>query len=155
MKITKVSTTALAMPLPEPRYSHEGAGTKREWGKLSRRTALKPNRALEYVIVTIDTDEGVSGVGESATDIGFFGEPIEEVKSALDVQFAPRVIGRNPFDREEIFRDLDFRGNNCARSGIDLALHDLLGKALGVSVSNLLGGRSREGGSTEIGQVCC
>ena len=144
MKITKISTDAVAMPLPAPRYSNEGAGTKREWGKLSRITTLKPNRVREYVIVRIETDDGVIGIGESPTDIGFFGEPIEEVKSALDVHFAPRLIGRDPFDREEILRAIDFRGNNCARSGIDLAIHDLLGKALGVPVSALLGGRSRD-----------
>ena len=144
MKITDVSTIAVALPLPPPRYSHDGAGTKREWGKLNRVTSKKPNRQLEYVIVKIHTDDGITGIGEACTDIGFFGEPIEEVKSALDVHFGPRIIGRDPFDREEILRALDFRGNNCARSGIDLALHDLMGKALGVPVCTLLGGRSRD-----------
>jgi len=38
---------------------------------------------------------------------------------------------------------IDFRGNSCAKSGIDLALHDLMGKALSVPVSVLLGGMAR------------
>ena len=38
---------------------------------------------------------------------------------------------------------IDFRGNSCARSGIDLALHDLVGKALSVPAHVLLGGASR------------
>jgi hypothetical protein len=53
MKISDVSTIALALPLPPPLYSHEGAGTKREWGKLTRVTSTKPNKVLEYVIVRI------------------------------------------------------------------------------------------------------
>lgn len=38
---------------------------------------------------------------------------------------------------------IDYRGNSCAKSGIDLALHDLMGKALGVPVGTLLGGAHR------------
>jgi L-Ala-D/L-Glu epimerase len=143
LKITGVSTTALSLPWPS-RYSSAGAGTKREWGRLTRVTAQKPRRALEYLIIRIETDSGLVGMGESVTDIGFFGEPIEEVRSAIDVHLGPRLVGRDPFDREEILRQLDFRGNNCARAGIDLAIHDLLGKALGVPVSKLIGGRTKD-----------
>ena len=38
---------------------------------------------------------------------------------------------------------IDYRENSCAKSGIDLALHDLVGKARGVSVSEMLGGAKR------------
>ncbi len=163
MKITNVSTTALSLPKPQ-RYSSEGAGTKREWGRLGRITSRRPKLVLEYVIVKIETDEGVVGVGEAATDIAFFGEPLEEVKNAIDEHLGPRIIGLDPFDRERLLRALDFRGNSCARSGIDLAIHDLMGKALGVPVSVLIGGRQREsipvsveiaGGSPEdMAQLC-
>jgi L-alanine-DL-glutamate epimerase-like enolase superfamily enzyme len=68
---------------------------------------------------------------------------LEEVKSAIDEHLGPRIIGFDPFDREKLLRELDFRGNTCARSGIDLAVHDLMGKALGVPVSALIGGRQR------------
>ncbi len=143
MKITNVSTTALSLPRPR-RYSSEGAGTKREWGKLGRITSRRPKSVLEYVIVKIETDEGVTGIGEAATDIGFFGEPLEEVKSAIDEHLGPRIIGDDPFDREKILHKLNFRGNTCARSGIDLAIHDLMGKSLGVPVSVLIGGRQKD-----------
>ncbi len=58
----------------------------------------------------------------------------------MDRYLGPRLVGRDPFDREKILHDLDFRGNTCARSDIDLALHDLLGKARGIPVSSLIGG---------------
>ncbi len=143
MRITGVRTTVVRMPIPAPPYSTEGAGTKREWYRLGRVTPEKPEPVLEYVIVTIETDEGASGIGEAVTDIGFFGEPVEEVRSAIDVHLGPRLKGKDPFDRETILNSIDFRGNSCAKAGIDLALHDLIGKVLGVPVCVLLGGKVR------------
>ena len=145
-------------------YSGEGAGTKREWGRLSRITPHRPIPLLEYVVVKIDSDEGITGVGEAPPDIGFFGETLEEVKSAIDRYFGPRLVGMDPFDREQILAQLDFRGNSCARSALDLALHDLMGKALGVPVFDLLGGCCRDrvfvaleisgGPASEMAQAC-
>ena len=63
----------------------ERAGTKREWGK-TRLTPHRPKPSLQYVIAEIDTDDGITGVGEACTDIGFFGEPVEEVQSAIDLE---------------------------------------------------------------------
>jgi L-alanine-DL-glutamate epimerase-like enolase superfamily enzyme len=144
MKITGVSSTAYTLPMPPRGYSAgEKAGTKREWGRLSRITPHRPTPILEYVVVRIDTDSGITGWGEATPDIGFFGETLEEVKSAIDRYFGPRLVGLDPFDREQILYQLDFRGNSCARSAIDMAVHDLLGRALGVPVHDLLGGCCR------------
>ena len=144
MKITNVSTMAVSVPWKSPPYSTERAGTKREWGRQIRWSPHRPDPVLDYVIVTVETDEGITGIGEAATDIGFFGEPLEEVKVAIERYLGPRLIGKDPFDREEILHSLDYRGNTCARSGIDLALHDLLGKILGIPVYDLLGGCCRD-----------
>ncbi len=122
-------------------YSTEGAGSKHHWGKRSRTTAKRPLPVLEYILVTIATDEGLTGVGESPVDIGFFGHTLEDVQAAINDYLGPQLIGHDPFDREYLLGMIDFRGNSCAKAGIDLALHDLLGKALGVPVSTLLGGR--------------
>src|SRR5512136_2386243 len=144
MKITGVSTVAISLPTPRHGYSsNEKAGSKREWGRLSRITPHRPEPVLEYVVVKIATDDGVVGCGEATPDIGFFGETLEEVKSAIDRYFGPRLRGMDPFDREQILANLDFRGNSCARSAIDMAVHDLLGRALGVPVHDLLGGCCR------------
>ena len=144
VKITDVKTKAIRMPIPFPPYSTEGAGTKREWYRLGRITSERPEPILEYVLVYIMTDEGIEGIGEAPTDIGFFGEPIEEVRSAIDVHLGPRLIGQDPFQREKLMHSVDFRGNSCAKSGIDLALHDLVGKALSVSAGVLLGGLTHD-----------
>ena len=143
MKITRVSTTPIRVPITPVPYSTEGAGTKREWYRLGRVTAERPEPVIEYLIVTVETDEGYVGVGESVTDIGFFGEPIEQVRSLIDLHLGPRLKGADPFDREKLLHSIDFRGNSCAKAGIDLALHDLIGKVLNVPVCTLLGGRVR------------
>jgi L-alanine-DL-glutamate epimerase-like enolase superfamily enzyme len=144
MKITSVTTMAVTLPLPPRDYPGEKAGTKREWGRLSRITPHRPKPVLDYVIVKVATDNGIVGLGEATPDIGFFGETLEEVKSAIDRYFGPRLVGMDPFDREAILYQLDFRGNWCARSAVDLAVHDLLGKALGIPVYQLIGGRCRD-----------
>jgi L-alanine-DL-glutamate epimerase-like enolase superfamily enzyme len=144
MKIADVSTLAVSLPLGPKPYATERAGTKREWDRQLRWAPHRPGPTLDYVIVKLTTDDGITGLGEAATDIGFFGEPVEEVQNAIDRYLGPKLIGRDPFDREEILHALDYRGNTCARSGIDLALHDLLGKALGIPVYDLIGGCCRD-----------
>lgn len=141
MKIFSITTTPIRMDVAHAPYSTEGAGSKHHWGKRSRVTTKRRLPGLEYILVTIATDEGLTGVGESPVDIGFFGHTLEDVQAAIDDYLGPQLIGHDPFDREYLLNVIDFRGNSCAKAGIDLALHDLLGKALGVPVSTLLGGR--------------
>lgn len=145
MRIASVSTVPIRLPIPRAPYTTKGAGTKREWGgRRSRVTPKRPSPLLEYVIVRIETDEGVTGIGEAPVDIGFFGETLEEVQAAVEDYLGPQLVGRDPFDREYLMDLIDYRGNACAKSGIDLALHDLMGKALGVPVSALIGGGHRK-----------
>lgn len=144
MKITSVSSIALTLPIPAGGYASEKAGTKREWGRNIRITPNRPDPVLEYVIVHVETDQGIVGLGEATPDIGFFGETLEEVKTAIDRYLGPRLIGADPFDREYILYQLDVRGSSCARSALDLAIHDLMGKAVGKPVCDLIGGRCKE-----------
>lgn len=92
----------------------------------------------------VETEEGVTGIGEAPADIGFFGETLEEVQAAVEDYLGPQLIGKDPFDREYLLDLIAYHGNSCAKSGIDLALYDLMGKALGVSVSDLIGGSHRK-----------
>ena len=144
MKIANVSTMAVRIPIPPGSYASDSAGSKREWGRLGRLSPKRPRPVLEYVIVRIETDQGVTGIGESPVDIGFFGQTLEEVSAAIDDYLGPQIIGADPFDREAILHRIDYRGNSCAKSGIDLAVHDLMGKALGVPVSDLIGGSGKD-----------
>jgi len=145
MKITRVYTTPLRIPLRCFFYNSSNAGTKREWGgRLSRVTPERPSPILEYVLVHIETDEGLTGLGEAPADIGFFGQFLESITFAINDYLGPLLVGKEPWDIPALMDHIDFRENSSAKSGIDLALHDLVGKAKGVSVSELLGGRKRE-----------
>ena len=143
MKITQIATTPIRLPIPDSMYNTEGAGTKREWGRLSRISPKRPTPILEYLVVRIETDDGAVGTGEAPVDIGFFGQTLEEVRAAIEDYQGPQLVGLDPFDREYLMHRIDYRGNSCAKSGIDLALHDLVGRVLGVPVSDLIGGSHR------------
>jgi L-alanine-DL-glutamate epimerase-like enolase superfamily enzyme len=143
VRIVSVTATPVRLPIPALPYSTEGAGTKIEWGARSRYTPRRPTPLLEYVIVRIETDTGAVGIGEAQADIGFFGQTVEQVRVAVDDYLGPHLLGFDPMDRDWLMKRVDFPGNSCARSGMDMALFDLLGRALGVPVSVLLGGRRR------------
>jgi len=145
MKITSITTSPVRLPIVKALYITKGAGTKREWGgRRSRFTPKRPSPLLEYVIVRMETDEGIVGIGEAPADIGFFGQTLEEIQAAVEDYLGPQLIGKDPFDREYLMDLIAYQGNSCAKSGIDLALHDLLGKALGIPVSDLIGGSHRQ-----------
>jgi len=63
-----------------------------------------------------------------------------EVFYCIRDYFGPKLIGIDPFDREYMASALNWRGNSCARAGIDLALLDLMGKATSQPVGALIGG---------------
>ena len=46
---------------------------------------------MEYVLVYIESDSGITGIGESQADIGFFGDTVEEVFYCIRDYLAPRL----------------------------------------------------------------
>jgi mannonate dehydratase len=100
-----------------------------------------------YVLVKIETDEGLYGWGDATLN----GRELS-VASALQDHIAPLLIGRDP-DRIEdtwqmLFRGTYWRGGPVlmtALAGVDLALWDIKGKRAGLPVYSLLGGKTREG----------
>jgi galactonate dehydratase len=96
------------------------------------------------LIVKVETDEGVFGWGES----GLSGREMAVV-GAIE-HYAQFLVGRDPFRIgalwQELYRSQYFEGGRvllAAQSAIDIALHDIKGKALGVPVYELLGGKHR------------
>ena len=80
------------------------------------------------------------GVGNSET------VALPGLKSIIEEHYAPLLIGRDPCEHRSIWRELwgqNF-GNGVALGGVDIALDDLRGKALGLPVAELYGGRLRE-----------
>jgi len=98
-----------------------------------------------FCFVVLETDEGISGIGEA----GITGRELA-VRGAIK-HFKPLLIGQDPFRTEHLWQLL-FRGGffpaqrilTAAIAAIDIALWDIKGKALGVPVYDLLGGRARD-----------
>ena len=99
-----------------------------------------------WVFVKIETDEGVHGIGEAS-----LSGRNTAVADTLQTHLKPLLIGRDATRIEHIWQDV-FRGTfwrggpvlQSALAGVDIALWDLNGKALGVPVYRLLGGLCRE-----------
>jgi galactonate dehydratase len=101
-----------------------------------------------FIFLQITTDTGIQGIGEvyAAT----FG-PHTIVRMIEDV-FARRVLDRDPFQIEKLWRDIYSSGYSQrpdpslmgVLSGIEMACWDIVGKELGRPVYDLLGGRVRE-----------
>lgn len=97
------------------------------------------------LVIKVETDEGIYGLGES----GLSGRELAVI-GALK-HFREFLIGRDPMKRgqiwQELYRSQYFEGGRvllAAQSAIDIALYDIVGKALGVPVYQLLGGKHRD-----------
>jgi muconate cycloisomerase len=104
--------------------------------------------AQSYVIVELRLTNGVEGIGEAATLGGprWSEESVESIKATIDVYLAPAIIGApaNRFEAARIRMDEAAKRNNAAKAAIESALFDAVGKSLGVSAVQLLGGAVRE-----------
>lgn len=100
-------------------------------------------------VVRVNTDEGIYGLGE----IGLAYGVSEHGQFGLARDFASKIIGMNPMQNEKIWEKLyrtTFWGMGggtfvfAAMSALDIALWDIKGKALGVPVYELLGGKTND-----------
>src|SRR5512141_2704495 len=108
-------------------------------------TYIAGNPWKNWLFTRVKTDEGVYGVGEGSAN--FFAKTVE----AAIHEIKPLAIGLDPFQIEilvqKLTRDLYTDGGQiqmCAVSAIEIACWDIIGKALGQPVYNLMGGRCHE-----------
>jgi len=107
------------------------------------KTSLGGHDTHELVFVRIDTDEKNFGVGiASPGAIYISGDTTANQLELINHVLGPAVVGWDPFDLEAVIRRLDslVKTGTRAKAGIDLALHDLLGKAQGIPANRLFGG---------------
>ena len=142
MKITNITCSIVAIPYKNP-----------------YRIAPGTTKAARRVLVSIETDEGITGIGETGVTVPERGgETVESIYITIQRYFSPILIGDNPLHVCQIIDKLE--GTNwgrtgflCAKAGIDNALYDLMGKAFGLPVASLLGGifRTEFGVSRSLG----
>jgi len=99
-----------------------------------------------WVLVKVETDMGITGIGEA-----YHGAGVHQI--AVDPRLTRVLIGQDPRNIDKLFRDM-MRAMSAsgfyqgavmsAMSGIESALWDILGQALGVPIWQLLGGQFRE-----------
>ena len=148
MKITSVDAYWVQFPIETARQHTSDFGTL---------------KTFDAAIVRIETDDGLVGWGEGKNAAGSAGH-YSTLVHLLNHEFGPRVIGRDPADVTYIWEDLyngvragksrsagltmpelSRRGLTVAAiSAIDIALWDILGKADGKPVWQLLGGRKAD-----------
>ena len=96
-----------------------------------------------YVFVKVETDEGIVGWGDATCGPTAVASLVEE--------YGGMIVGEDPFRIEELWQTIHHRYftrggpiQNSAQAGIEMALYDIKGKALGVPVYELLGGKMRD-----------
>jgi galactonate dehydratase len=109
------------------------------------KTYLVGNPWKNWLFVWVETDHGLHGIGE-----GTLGHLSRTVETAVH-EFKPFVIGLDPFRIETLVgrltRDIFADGAQikmCAISAIEIACWDIVGKAVGQPIYNLLGGLCRD-----------
>jgi L-alanine-DL-glutamate epimerase-like enolase superfamily enzyme len=99
---------------------------------------------VEYVVTKFYTDDGIVGLGESSPWVAISRDSQETVVGITSKHLAPLLINENPFSIEKIWWKMDTAvpGNGMAKAALDIPLYDIMGKALGVPVYQLLGGKT-------------
>ncbi|WP_010483607.1 muconate cycloisomerase family protein [Pseudomonas sp. S9] len=100
------------------------------------------------VVVRVRCSDGIEGIGESTTigGLAYGNESPESIKQNIDSHLGPLLMGEDASNINAAMQRLDkaAKGNTFAKSGIESALLDALGKRMGLPVSELLGGRVRD-----------
>ncbi|MET7808520.1 mandelate racemase/muconate lactonizing enzyme family protein [Micromonospora chersina] len=137
LTIEAVDTYAVALP------------TIRSFGVSGGSVAVAGTPSIRVLVKV--TAGGVAGWGEATPIPAWTYETAESIVTTVDRYLAPAILGRPAWDLDGVTTAFDRAINRgftigapLAKCAVDVALHDLLGRALGVSVGVLWGQRRRE-----------
>ena len=128
MKIVGIRAFQVDLPLKEGSYKWSGGNSV---------------SVFDSTIVAVDTDEGITGWGEICPlGPAYLPAYAEGARTGIR-ELAPQLLGADPLALGELNRRMDaaMRGHPYVKSAIDMACWDLLGKASGLPVATLMGGR--------------
>jgi muconate cycloisomerase len=125
VRITRVEATTVSIPY---RFHWRNHHTEQlGQGAMTQRVTT---------VLEVATDSGVHGIGEVPGGA--------EARAAIDAM-RPHVLGEDPLAIDALLEHVAAgAGQNAAIAGLDFALHDILGKALGAPLYQILGGKYRE-----------
>jgi L-alanine-DL-glutamate epimerase-like enolase superfamily enzyme len=124
VKITKIEAIPFAIPYRKP--------LKFASGEI---------RVAEHVLVRVHTDDGVVGMAEAPPRPFTYGETQRGIVAVIEDIFAPALLGLTLLEREVAGERMGRTiGNPAAKSAVDMAIWDALGRSLALPVTDLLGG---------------
>jgi muconate cycloisomerase len=128
MKIKRIEPIAVSLPMAKP-----------------IKMSFEEVKSAENVLVRLETTDGVVGWGGAATAPTMTGETVQSMTAAIR-HLAPHLHGMAADDIRAVMAHAGnfLFGNQSAKSAIEMALHDALGRTRGVPVYELLGGKRRD-----------
>jgi len=131
MKITRIEPIPICVPLKKG---------------LTAKTAHGEHVVSPYVLVKVHTDAGIIGLGEATISGLWSGETQAGTVAIIADYIAPQLVGKDPRDITVCRRTMDFiiKLNPFTKSAVEMALWDIAGKAAGLPVYQLLGGKVRD-----------
>ena len=132
MKITSIETIPVLVPLKPQFVIKSGRGGS--------------HTTSPFLIVKVHTDEGLIGLGEASCTPRWSGEDQFSAQHFIKTYFEPLLVGQDPTNVEacsNLFMPV-VAGNPFTKAAVEMALWDLAGKAAGMPVYELLGGKVRE-----------
>lgn len=131
MQIARIRAYQVALPLHEGSYKWSGG---------------KSVSVFDCTLVEIETAAGLTGWGE-VCPLGPFYLPAYGPGARTGIaELSPHLLGEDPRELARVNRRMDaaLKGHPYVKSALDMACWDLLGKAAGLPVCTLLGGRFGE-----------
>jgi len=128
MRIRKIEAIGISIPMVKP-----------------VKMSFEEVRAANNVVVRLETAEGIVGWGEAGSAPSMTGETLQGMVAAVR-HLAPRLEGIEVDAIASVMERSDryLYGNAGAKSAIEMALHDALGRTLNKPACELLGGKRRD-----------
>ena len=132
MKITRIETIPIRVPLKPEFAIRSGRGGA--------------HTVSPFLLVKVHTDEGFVGIGEASCTPRWSGEDQVTGAHLIHTYLEPLLVGEDPTDVEELTKKfrLAFAGNYFTKAAVEMALWDIAGKAEGLPLYEVLGGKVRE-----------
>lgn len=131
MKITQIETIPVLVPI-RPEFQIRGS--------------LGFHTESPFLLIRVHTDDNLTGLGEVSCTPVWSGEDQVTAAHIIADFLEPALIGEDPRDLERLTAKMRraVAGNPFTKSGVEIALWDILGKSTGLPVYRLLGGKVRE-----------
>jgi L-alanine-DL-glutamate epimerase-like enolase superfamily enzyme len=131
VKITHIETIPVRVPIRQ---------------QVAITSSLGSHADSPFLMLRVHTDEGLVGLGEVSCTPKWSGEDSRTAQRLIQQYLEPALVGQDPRNIEAAVKTMGraLASNPFTKSGVEIALWDILGKASGLPLYRLLGGAVRE-----------